>query len=102
LLLVPPSSEPVELFVLPSSDPLELVPVPLEVAPAVVEVVPVNRKPERMPVTARLPTPIAVVIPTAARRPADRVSMSWPSVRFLLIPGCAGILSASLIRMGSG
>ena len=38
--------------------------------------VPANRKPERIPVTARLEMPIAVVIPMAVRRPADRMSMS--------------------------
>jgi len=90
-----PSSVPDELL------PEEVLPVPpVEVIPVVVEVVPANRKPERIPVTARLATPIAVVIPIAARRPVDLMSITGPPSRRLLIPACSGILSASLFRMG--
>jgi hypothetical protein len=96
-LLVPlPLSLPEELL----PDPDEVVPVPVDAVPEVVEVVPAKRKPVRMPVAARLPMPMTVVMPTAARRPADRLSMSWPPSRRPLIPACSGILSASLIRMG--
>ncbi|MEY9850785.1 hypothetical protein ABH923_000463 [Leifsonia sp. EB41] len=51
--------------------------VPDVLVPVVLAVeVPANRKPDRIPVTARLEMPIAVVIPMAVRRPADRMSMS--------------------------
>jgi hypothetical protein len=43
--------------------------------------VPANRNPERTPVTAMLEIPIAVVIPTAVRRPVDRMSISGPPSR---------------------
>jgi hypothetical protein len=63
-------------------DPELLVPellVPDVLVPVVLAVeVPANRKPDSIPVTARLEMPIAVVIPTAVRRPADRMSMSGP------------------------
>jgi len=54
-----------------------------DVVPEVVAVpfVPAKRKPETRPVTAKLTTPTAVVMPTAACRPADRLSILGPSVR---------------------
>ena len=64
-----------ELLVPELLDPELLVPdVLVPVVPAVE--VPANRKPDSIPVTARLEMPIAVVIPMAVRRPADRMSMS--------------------------